>query len=97
MLSFSCVFARWTRWYYWCIVVDFRFLASGARLCCVSCKTLSFSQFQPCMCVILTHTHLLLLSISNLKLAVLCLPRFWAPQSMVLTTSPSHVSILVLW
>jgi hypothetical protein len=34
------------------------------------------------------NTQLVLLSISNILVAVLCLPRFWAPQSAVLTTGP---------
>ena len=42
-------------------------------------------------------TQLVLLPISNAQGAVLCLPRFWAPQSAVLTTGPSHISALVLW
>ena len=45
-----------------------------------------FSQFQPWMSIILTCTHLVLLSISNFSGAVLCLSRFWARQSVVLTT-----------
>eukprot|EP00670_Eutreptiella_braarudii_P006644 CAMPEP_0174280360 /NCGR_PEP_ID=MMETSP0809-20121228/643_1 /TAXON_ID=73025 ORGANISM="Eutreptiella gymnastica-like, Strain CCMP1594" /NCGR_SAMPLE_ID=MMETSP0809 /ASSEMBLY_ACC=CAM_ASM_000658 /LENGTH=115 /DNA_ID=CAMNT_0015373195 /DNA_START=1242 /DNA_END=1588 /DNA_ORIENTATION=+ len=28
--------------------------------------------------------------------AILCLPGFWAPQSVVLTTGPSHMSALAL-
>ena len=36
----------------------------------------SFSEFQPWMLIILTHTQLVLLSISNFLEAVLCLPRF---------------------
>ena len=42
--------------------------------------------------MILTHTLLVLLSISNVQTAVLCLPRFWAPGSVVLCTGPSHTS-----
>ena len=37
-------------------------------------------QFQPWMSIILTCTQLVLLSISNVQGAVLCLPRFWAPS-----------------
>ena len=29
--------------------------------------------------------------------AILCLPGFWAPQSVVLTTGASHMSALALW
>ena len=36
----------------------------------ISCRSLSFSQFQPWMLVILTCTHLVLLSIFNLQEAV---------------------------
>ena len=43
------------------------------------------------MWIILTRTHLVLLSPSNVLRAVLCLPRIWAPQSVVLTTGPSHL------
>ena len=35
-----------------------------------------------------------LLSISNVQIAVLCLPGCWAPRSMVLTTGPSYMSTL---
>ena len=49
------------------------------------------------MLFILTHTQLVLLSISNVQGVVLCLPRFWASQSAVLTTVPSHMSVLALW
>ena len=37
-----------------------------------------FPQFQPWMLIILTRTQLVLLSISNILGAVLCLPRLWA-------------------
>ena len=40
----------------------------------------SFSQFQPWMLITLTRTQLVLLSISNLLGAVLCLPRLCLPQ-----------------
>ena len=50
----------------------------------------SFSQFQPWMSIILTRTHLVLLSISNVAGAVLCLPR--VPQSVVPTSGASHMS-----
>ena len=43
--------------------------------------------------MILTRTLLVLLSISNVQMAVLCLPRFWAPQSVVLTTGLSLTSV----
>ena len=49
------------------------------------------------MSTIFTCTHLLLLSISIIQEAVLCLLRFWAPQSVVPTTVPSHMSALVVW
>ena len=43
ILSFSYAFAGWTRWYYRCIAVHFRFLASRATpLYPVSCRTLQF-------------------------------------------------------
>jgi len=42
ILSFSCAFAGWTRWYYWCIVVYFRFLATKALLCTL-CHAKHFS------------------------------------------------------
>ena len=45
----------------------------------------SFLHFQPWMWIILTHTHLVLLSISNVLGVVLYLPRFWPPQNLVLT------------
>ena len=47
-------------------------------------------QFQPWTWIILTRTHLVLLSTSNVPWAVLCLPRFWPPQNVVLTASSSH-------
>ena len=56
----------------------------------------SFSQFPPWMLMILTCTQLVLLSISNVLVAVWCLPRFWTPQSAVLTTGPSYMSALAL-
>ena len=43
--------------------------------------------------MILIRTLLVLLSISNVQTAVLCLPRFRAPQSVVLTTGPSLISV----
>jgi len=39
----------------------------------------------------LTHTRPALLSISHIQRVMLCLPRFSVPQSVVLTTSPSHL------
>ena len=36
---------------YWCMAVYFKFLASKVPLYPVSCRTLSFSQFQPCMSI----------------------------------------------
>ena len=97
-MSFSCVFAGWTRWYCWCIAVYFRFLASKALHCTLyHVEHFSFSQFQPWMLKILTHTHLVLLSTSNVLGAVLWLPRFWASQSAVLITGPSPMSALALW
>ena len=44
ILSFFGVFAGWPRWYYWCIAMHFRFLASKALtpLHPVSCRTLQF-------------------------------------------------------
>ena len=62
----------------------------GTTLYPVSCRTLSFSQCHPWMSIILTRTHLVLLSISHVQEAVLCLPRFWTPQSVVLTTYHSQ-------
>ena len=87
VLSFSCAFAGCTRWYCWCFAVYFRFLASQALHCVLyHAEHFHFSQFQPLMLIILTHTHLVLLSISNVLGAVECLPRILAPQSVVLTT-----------
>ena len=37
-------------------------------------------------------TYSPLLSICNVQMAPQCLPRFWAPRSVVLTTGPSHLS-----
>ena len=66
ILSFSCAFAGWTRWCYWCIAVYFRFLASKTRHCTLyHAEHFSFSHFQPWMSIILTLTHLVLLSSSN--------------------------------
>ena len=76
ILNFSCAFAGWTRWYYWCIAVYLTLLASEAlHRTLYHAEHLSFSQFQPSMLVILTRTQLVLLSISHLWGAVLCLPR----------------------
>ena len=75
-MSYSCAFAGWTSWYYWCIAVDFRFLASKALHCTrYPAEHFSFPQFQPWMLIILTRTQRVLLSISILLGAVLCLPR----------------------
>jgi len=47
ILSFSGVFAGWPRWYYWCIAVHFRFLASKALHCTLyHGEHFSVSQFQ---------------------------------------------------
>ena len=76
----------------------FSFLASKALHCTLyRAEHFRFPKFQPWMLIILTRTQLVLLSISNVLGAVLCLPRLWAPQSAVLTTRPSHVSALALW
>ena len=89
MLSFSCAFAGWTRWFYWCIAVYFRFLASMALHCTLyHAEHFSFSQFQPWMLIIWTRTQLVLLSISNLLGAVLCLPRLCSPQGLEPTAKP---------
>ena len=53
------------------------------------------TQFQPWMLIILTCNQPVLLSICNIQGAVLCLPRFWALQSVVLATGPSHLCALV--
>ena len=68
----------------------------GIPLYPVSAEHFSFLQFQPWMSLILTRSHLVLLAIFNIQGAVLCLLRFWAPQSVVLTTGPSRMSILAL-
>ena len=60
----------------------------GTVLDPVSCRPLSFSQFQPWMLSILTRTHLVWLSISSVPKALLCLQRFWALQSVVLSIGP---------
>ena len=77
------MFAGWTSWYYWCIAVYFRFLAPKAlhRTPCHG-EHFSVSQFQPWMLIVLTRTQLVLLSISNLLGAVLCLPRLRLPQGL---------------
>ena len=57
ILSLSCAFAGWTRWYCLCIAVYFRFLASKALHCTLyHAEHLSFSQCQPWMLIILTRT-----------------------------------------
>ena len=72
MLSFSCAFAGWTRWYRWCIAVYLRSLASKAlHRTLYHAEHFSVSQFQPWMLITLTRTQLVLLSISNLLGAVL--------------------------
>ena len=55
ILSLSCAFAGWTRWYYWCIAVYFRFFASKAlhRTLCHA-EHFSVSQSQPWMLILLT-------------------------------------------
>ena len=45
--------------------------------------------------MILTRTLLVVLSVANVQIALLCLPRFWAPQSVVLTTGPSHMESML--
>jgi hypothetical protein len=83
ILSFSCEFAGWTRWYYWCIAVYFRFLASKAlHRTLYHPEHFSVPQFQPWMLIMLTRTQLVLLSTSNLLGAVLCLPRLCLPQGL---------------
>ena len=64
----------------------------GTTLYPESCRRLSFSQFQPWILIPLTCTQLVLLSISNVQVAVLCLPRFWAPQSHPRPLSPPALS-----
>jgi len=87
--SFSSAFAGWTRWCYWCIAVYFRFLASKAlHRTLYHAEHFSVSQFQPRMLIILTRTQLVLLSISNLLGAVLCLPRLCLPQGLEPTAKP---------
>ena len=44
----------------------------------VSCRTLSFSHFQPWMSILLNRTQLVLSSISRVQRALLCLARFSA-------------------
>ena len=89
ILSFSCAFAGWTRWYYWCIAVYFRSLASKApRRTPYHAEHFSVSQFQPWMLIILPRTQLVLLSISNLLGAVLCLLRLCLPQGLEPTAKP---------
>ena len=82
---------------HWCIAVYFRFLASKALHCALYHAEHFFSsQLQPWMLIILTCTQLVLLSISNVLVAVLCLSRFWAPRSAMLTTGPTHMSALAI-
>ena len=54
----------------------------GSMLYPVSCKTPGFSQLQPWMLIILTCTHLVLLSISNEGSVMLA--KILPPQSVVL-------------
>ena len=80
MLSFSCAFAGWTRWYYWCIAVYFRFLASKAlHYTLYHAEHFSILQIQPWMLMIWTHTQL-----------VCCqFPTFWGqfvPAKILLAT-----------
>ena len=89
ILSFSCAFAGCTRWYYWCIAVYLRFLASNPlHRTLYHAEHFSASQCQPWMLIILTRTQLVLLSISNLLGAVLCLPRLCLPQGLQPTAKP---------
>ena len=61
----------------------FRFLASKAlHRTPRHAEHFSFSQFQPWMLIILTRTQLVLLSVSNVLGAVLCLPRLRLPQGL---------------
>ena len=84
------MFAGWTRWYHWCIAVYFRFLASKALNCTLyHAEQFSVSQFQPCILSIWTRTQPVLLSISNLLGAVLCLPRLCLPQGLEPTAKPT--------
>ena len=67
------MFAGWTRWYHWCIAVNFRFLASEAlHRTMYRAEHFSFLQFQPWMFIILTRTQLVLLSISIVFRRLLC-------------------------
>ena len=51
ILSFSCAFAGWIRWYYWCIAVYFRILAFKAlHRTLYHAEHFSVSQFQPRGC-----------------------------------------------
>ena len=96
ILSSSCAFAGWTRWYRWCIAVYFRFFASKA----LHCTLYDADHFFAISAMDVDHIDMYspgAVSISNVLGAVLCLPRFWAPQSVVLTTGPSHMSTLALW
>jgi hypothetical protein len=54
----------------------------------VSSRKLGVSQFQPWMLIVLTRTQLVLLSISNLLGAVLCLSRLCLPQGLEPTAKP---------
>ena len=56
----------------------------------VSCTTLQFLQFQPSMLIILTRTQLVLLPISNVRGAVLCLPRLCLLQGLEPPAKPSE-------
>ena len=86
MLSFSCVFAGWTRLH--CCVLQISCIQCTA-LYPVSCRTFRTLRTLACR----SYCHLVLFSISNVQEAVLCLPRFWASLSVVLSTSPSHMCL----
>ena len=89
ILSFYCAFAGWTSCYYWCIAVYFSFVASKAlHRTLYHAEHFRFPQFQPWMLITLTHTQLVLVSISILLGAVLCLPRLCLPQGLEPTAKP---------
>ena len=60
----------------------------GTPLTLYHAEHFSVLQFQPWMLIILTRTQLVLLSISNVLGAVLCLPRLCLPQGLEPTAKP---------
>ena len=68
----------------------FRCLASKAlHRTLYHAEHFSFSQFQSSNLIILARTQLVLLSISNVLGAVLCLPKLWLPQGLEPPAKPS--------